>query len=314
MSTFGIQDIGVYIPDSGIDGCELGKKFNVDSEFIHKKLGFDYLRRKGSEQECSDLCVRAFEDLTVKVDNDAVDCDCVVVVTQNPDGGGIPHASAIVHRKLSLPSKTACFDVSLGCTGYVHGLSIICSFLEKNDMRKGLLFTSDPYSRVIDLEDRNSAMLFGDAASCTLISEQAVYCQGKTDYLMGSQYSQAIQVSSETGSLKMHGNQVFRFVAKEVPKQIRKCVSQNGLQMEDVDLFLVHQGSRYIVETLATSLQLPSEKVPFCASQVGNSVSSTLPLMLKEHVISSTGPANILMAGFGVGLSSTSTVLKRTCV
>jgi len=103
--------------------------------------------------------------------------DALIVVTQNPDVN-LPHTSAIVHGKLSLPAKCACFDVSLGCSGYVYGLSIISSFLRENSLRTGLLFTSDPYSKIIDRNDKNTALLFGDAASVTLIGDDPIYTMG----------------------------------------------------------------------------------------------------------------------------------------
>ena len=96
--------------------------------------------------------------------------DCLVVVTQNPDGDGLPHTSAIVHAKLNLKTSCAVFDISLGCSGYVYSLSIIKSFMESNSLKNGLLFTCDPYSKIIDINDKNTSMLFGDAATVTMMN------------------------------------------------------------------------------------------------------------------------------------------------
>lgn len=312
MNPYGIQQIGVFVPNDAVDVYQLGEKLDADAGFIQSKLGFDRLRRKAAGQECSDLCVKAFEDLSGRTEFDLTSVDCVVVVTQNPDGVGLPHASAVVHHKLGLPAGIACFDISLGCTGYVHGLSVICGFLQQNQMQSGLLFTSDPYSRVIDMNDRDTAMLFGDAASCTLISDKPAFLLGESVFCTGSRFSDAIKICSDDNSLKMHGNQVFRFVAKTVPKQIQECLAKNGLTAGYTDLFLVHQGSRYIVETLAGALDLPAGKMPFDASNVGNTVSTTLPLMLKDYVPPESEVNTVLLSGFGVGLSSAATVIKRS--
>jgi len=311
MSTFGIQDIGRYVPEDGLDSFQLGAGFEASPEFIEEKLGFRTLRRKKSGEECSDLCIRAYEDLASRDAFDLSSVDCVVVVTQNPDGGGIPHSSAWVHRKLGLAPAVACFDVSLACSGYVHGLSIITGFLRENGLNTGLLFTSDPYSCIIDPNDRDTVLLFADAASCTIVSPNWRYRAGKTCYLTDGRMAEAAQVKERSGTLRMNGHQVFRFVARQVLDQIRQCLQSNGCTIEDIDLFLVHQGSKYIVDTLAASLKVPSHKIPFGAGEIGNTISTSLPLLLTDPLRAPPGPRTILLAGFGAGLASATTVLYR---
>ncbi len=121
------------------------------------------LPRKSPDQETSDLCVAAFQDLCAGRHIDVSKIDCIVVCTQNPDSDGIPHVSAIVHGKLGLSETCASFDISLGCSGYVYGLSLVSSFMEANDLRKGLFFTADPYSKIIDMNDKNTSLLLGTA-------------------------------------------------------------------------------------------------------------------------------------------------------
>jgi 3-oxoacyl-[acyl-carrier-protein] synthase-3 len=311
MNPFGIQAIGVHAPAEGLDSFALGAAFDASPDFIEQKLGFRSLRRKAAGEECSDLCVRAYQDLLARAAGDLAAIDCVAVVTQNPDGGGIPHASAVVHRKLDLNRSVACFDISLGCTGYVHGLSILCGFLRENDFRAGLLFTSDPYSRIINPVDRDTVLLFGDAATCTYVSCQPRYRPGKTTYLTDGRWAEAIQVPDRAGYLQMNGNQVFRFVAKDVTAQIRHCLAANACTEDDIDLFLVHQGSKYIVDTLAAALKVPQERMPFAAGQLGNTVSSSLPWLLADQLETPKPAKRILLSGFGVGLASATTVLFR---
>jgi 3-oxoacyl-[acyl-carrier-protein] synthase III len=309
MMAWGIERIGAYVPEDSLDVCALGERLDANPQFVREKLGFASLRRKGSEEECSDLCVRAFNDLISNHKVDLSEVDCVVVVTQNADYGGIPHASAIVHQKLKLNASVACFDLSLGCSGYVQGLSVLSGFLAENGLRAGLLFTADPYSRVIDENDRDTVMLFGDAATCSLISRTPRYRMGKAAFLTDSQHSHAIRIPTRGGVLEMDGNLVFRFVAKQVPRQIRHCLQLNNCELDGIDTFLVHQGSKFIVDTLASSLCIPRNKIPFDASSVGNTVSSSLPLLLRKYVDCDVLPSPILLAGFGVGLSSAVNVL-----
>src|SRR3546814_2884839 len=101
----------------------------------------------------------------------------LVVVTQNPDNN-LPHVAAQVHGKAALPEQCAAFDVSLGCSGYVYGLSIITSFMAVNGFERGVLITADPYSKIVDKNDKNTRLLFGDAATATLISNEPLLVAG----------------------------------------------------------------------------------------------------------------------------------------
>lgn len=304
MKRLGIEKIGVHIPNEILSVIDLGKKLNAKEEFIRTKLGFLQLTRKSQSEETSDLCVKAIQNLAI----DLIDIDCLVVVTQNPDSYGLPHTSAIVHKKLGLKSNLATFDVSLGCSGYVQGLSIITGFMQANSFTKGLLVTADPYSKIIDPEDRDTMLLFGDAATCTLISDQPKYTVEKTVYATSGDKSDAIQVNYSNRKLKMNGNQVFRFVSKNIPKQIKNCISLNKLVFEDIDLFCVHQGSKYIVDTLRTVLNLQESQMPFLANKTGNTISSSLPLILSEYFDGQF--SKIILSGFGVGLSSATTLIR----
>lgn len=308
MNGIGIQEIGVYLPIRTLDVYSQSQRFQIEHKFIDEKLGFKNLCIKEDFEESSDLCVKTYENLSQKLDIPLSNIECMVVVTQNPDGYGLPHTSAIVHKKLGIHSDVACFDISLGCSGYVQALSVITSFMQTNQMKCGLLFTADPYSRVINRNDRNTSLLFGDAATCTLISDSPRYTVGKTLHHTSGSMCHAIEVEKESRQLQMDGNQVFRFVAVNVPRQIDKCLYLNECSLEEVDLFLVHQGSKYIVETLAKSIKIPYEKMPFQAENVGNTVSSSLPLMLADYL--DCQYKSILLSGFGVGLSSATTLLR----
>ena len=112
---------------------------------------------------------------------DRSEIDALVVVTQNPDRN-IPHVSAIVHGALGLPTQCACFDISPGCSGFVYALSVFQDFMEANGMKKGLLFTADPYSMVVGPNDNNTSLLFGDAASVTLVSDSPRLVSGMVTF------------------------------------------------------------------------------------------------------------------------------------
>lgn len=307
MGLIGLEAIGCYRPEQSLDVFELGKTLAAKDEFIRSKLGFVSLARKPADMESSDMCVEAFRRLPITIDPDSI--DCLVVVSQNPDRYGLPHTSCIVQHKLELSPHIACFDISLGCSGFVQGLSVVTAFMEAQGLKRGLLFTADPYSKVIDLKDRNTAMLFGDAAACTVLSDRPLWTAGKTLHFTSGKVSRAINVN-DARTLTMEGNLVFQMVARSVPGQIKECIEANGLGFEDIDLFLVHQGSKYIVDTLRKRLKLAPEKMPFAAADIGNTVSSSLPLLLADNTL--VGAARrLVLSGFGVGLQSATTVLTR---
>ncbi|RME60793.1 ketoacyl-ACP synthase III [Candidatus Parcubacteria bacterium] len=304
----GIEAIGTYLPEQRIDNRRRMGKFGVDEEFLKIKTGMLRLAAKRPDEETSDMCCNAFMDLQQKHYVNIEKIDCIVVCTQNPDDAGLPHVSAIVHAKLGLPDTCAAFDISLGCSGFVYGLSVIQGFMIANGFRKGLLFTADPYSKVIDKEDKNTALLFGDGASVSLIGDDPVWRPGRFLFGTHGMGYEAIKVEKDSGMLTMNGREVFTFSATVVPENIREMLSLNGLGIDDIDCFALHQGSRFIVDTLRKRLQVDPGRVPFVAVDYGNTVSSSIPLLLNQLP---DDMDTVVIAGFGVGLSWASTVLFK---
>lgn len=304
----GIQAIGTYLPSGRIDNRPRMAQFEIDESFLLEKTGMLRLAVKAEDEETSDLCSKAFTDLQSKTTLQPEDVECIVVCTQNPDGRGLPHTSAIVHAKLGLASSCTAFDISLGCSGFVYGLSVIQAFMQANGFRKGILFTADPYSKIVDENDKNTSLLFGDGATATLISDMPVWRTGK--FLFGShgKESAAIQVDPVSEKLSMNGRAVFSFSATVVPKNITAMLAANHLTIEDIDCFALHQGSRYIIDTLIKKLGIEEGKAPFVAVDYGNTISSSIPLLLST---TDTNLKHIAIAGFGVGLSWASTVLIK---
>jgi 3-oxoacyl-[acyl-carrier-protein] synthase-3 len=306
----GIKAIGSFVAPNTVSNHARREQANKDESFIRDKIGFLSLAKLDPGQEASDMCVAAFAQLREVPGFDPAAVDCLIVCTQNPDAHGLPHTSAIVHKKLALGPDVASFDISLGCSGYVYGLSLITSFMAANGLRSGMLFTADPYSKIIDPTDWDTELLFGDAATVTWIGSDPVYrCRPAifgTDGSMGH----SIAVGARGGTLRMVGSNVFKFSMTAVPEQVRRYLAREGLSYSDIDLFLFHQGSRFIVDNLTRRLELPPEKVPFEAAQTGNTVSSSLPLMLKDRL--QPPLPRVLLSGFGVGLSWATMVIEAS--
>ena len=250
--------------------------------FITDSVGFLPLPRKERADETSDFCAKAFAALLEKCPEICrEDIECLVVVSQNPDGAGLPGTSAIVQTKVGLTEIVAGFDISLACSGFVYALDIMLAFMQAQGMKQGLLFTAEPFSKVLDPTDYDTELLFSDPAAVVYIGEDPVFVTKKSVFCTDGELSHSIKVDEETRILSMLGNNVFKFAVTKVPAQVSKCLACNGLEKDDVDLYLMHQGSKYIIDNLITVLGVNPEKVPFLAAETGNTVSSSIPLMLE---------------------------------
>lgn len=302
----GIKEIASYLPEKRVSNYDKKIKFELDDDFIENKIGVKSHSLKEENEKSSDLCVKAFDNLIKKIDIDIESIDCCIVVTQNPDFN-IPHTSAIVHGKLGLLNKCACFDISLGCSGYVYGLSNILAFMKNNGLKNGLLFTSDPYSDIIDKEDKNTALIFGDGSTVTYISEDAIFVP--QDFSFGTNGGSYRELICED-KLYMNGRAVFNFTATIIPTHIQELLKKNELNNNNIDKYVFHQGSKYIVDTIRKRLKVDESKVPFDMYEYGNTISSSIPIILEKEIKNIKNNI-IVVSGFGVGLSWATSILKK---
>jgi 3-oxoacyl-[acyl-carrier-protein] synthase III len=307
----GIKSIASYVPAAGVDNYAQGAKFGKDEDFILGKIGSAFLPRKDDTQETSDLCVEAANQLFAnnpELSREAI--DVVIVVTQNGDEEGLPHTAAIVQHKLGLPTHVGAFDISLGCSGYVYGIYAIKGFMEAAGLKNGLLITADPYSKIVSPEDRNTTMLFGDAATATWMGEDAAWQLGKSKF--GTDGSGAEFLKTINGEFYMNGRQVFNFALVKVPAHLNELLTDSGLQSSDIDAFCIHQGSAAIVDAVARRFEDGSNPEKFVKDmlETGNTVSSSIPLLLEKHLANANWK-RVAISGFGVGLSWGSAIIYR---
>ncbi len=307
-SEVGIMEISAYVPEGRVDLREAAARYGTDEAFLRAKTGYLTVARKAPAEQTSDLAERAARLVLDRHSEVARQLGLLIVVTQNPDGYGLPHVSAIVHGKLGLHEQVAAFDISLGCSGWVYGLSVAKAFMEANAIDYGLLITADPYSKVLDVADRNTMLLFGDAATATLLGRgDHRWSLGK--FVFGTNGRQWTDLRvDENRKLIMNGRGIFTFSAMRVPECLRQTLAANGLSIDQVDRLVLHQGSRYIVETIGERMQAP-EKTLFDDNGLGNTVSSSVPLILSRD--GCDHDRTVLAAGFGVGLSWAATVLRK---
>ena len=244
----------------------------------------------------------------------------------------MPSTSCIIQDKLGIPTTAGAFGYDLGCSGYVYGLAIANSFVESGLAKNVLLLTADTISKYLHPHDKNR-LLFGDAASATLVSTEGIASVGKfekgTD---GSGYDHIIirnggnrhkeltgkSHTDENGNthyednFDMDGEAVFNFTIERIPLLIEGCLKNNAIQKEDVDYYVFHQANKYMLNTLRKVNNLPKDRFFVDLSDTGNTTSSTVPIglakSLKAGVIKDG--MNVMVAGFGVGLSWAATILR----
>ena len=306
----GIQAIASHIPATTVDNVARAAAFGETPEFLQSKIGALRLPMKEAGQETSDLAVQAVRALLAQCPQlSASAIDAIVVVTQNPDGEGLPHTAAIVQRKLELPTTVAAFDVSLGCSGYVYGLFVLKGFLEASGLKNGILITADPYSKVVDPQDRVTSLLFGDAATATWLGPAPKWSLDAVAY--GTSGAGAEHLKTEQGRLHMNGRQIFNFALSEVAPHIKALLARENLAPDDIDLYCLHQGSTAIVDAIAGKFPGLAERFIRDLADTGNTVSSSIPLALQRQAFARK-PGRIVISGFGVGLSWASAILSST--
>lgn len=312
--TTGIAAIAHAFGRTRIDNAADAAQHGFDAAFVRDKLGIATRYAAATDQATSDLATAATKRVLEGTGTGPQDIDALVIVTQTPDYQ-LPHTAALVQKNLGLRSDTATFDMSLGCSGWVYGLSATTGLMAEGGLKRALLVTADCYSKVSDAGDRATAPLFSDAAAATLITDAPVYRAGKPVFGTDGGGAEALIVKSggsrapaDKSPLFMDGRRIFTFAMSRIPQDVERCLAVNGLTLQDIDRFVFHQANRYMLESLRDRMKLPADKVVIDVADGGNTVGSTIPIALEPLL--KTRPRRILVCGFGVGLSWATNILE----
>lgn len=306
----GIENIAGYVCSKRINNTEkiFANGEQVDQTFLEKKLGILSTSMKDDNENTVELCINAFQALTntCHVSIDQVDCICLC--TQSHDNI-TPHASAKIMDRLHIKKSCAAFDINMGCGGYAYSLSIMKSFMESNGLKYGLMFNCEIFSDKINEGDMNAGLVFGDASSVTLLSENYEFEIGMPLFYTDGSMAEALVLTHDL-NLTLNSIPIFSFIMNSVPELVYKVLEKNNLNMESIDLFAFQQTGKYIIDNLSRRMRIEKEKVPFIANYYGNTSSVSVSLIFNEY-FNNEKIKYILLCGFGEGLSASAIPLIR---
>lgn len=331
-----IKDFAIYLPETVLTNEDLEKQFpEWTAEKIIEKTGIKSRHIVSCNETALDLAEKACNNLFFHNESIKENVDFIILCTQSPEYK-LPSTSCILQSRLALPETVGAFDFSLGCSGYEYGLSIAKGLILAGSAKNILLVTAETYSKYVHPLDKGNRSLFGDAATATLVSTEgfAEICESefgtdgsKAESLIikngGSKNPHTSNANNELPTdenghiispdhLYMDGGEIFSFTLKRVPRMIKSLLEKSSLTMEDIDLFVFHQANAYMLSHLKKKLKIEDTRFMFSMEDVGNTVSNTIPIALyhakEENRLNNVH--NVLLAGFGVGLSWAGTILR----
>lgn len=294
---------------------------------VISSIGVERKRVAKDNVSASDLCYKAAEKLIEELHWDKNDIGCLIFVSQTPDYI-LPATSCLLQHRLGLNSECYTLDISLGCSGWVYGLSVLSSLLSHGNIKKGLLLVGDITTRLGCREDTSYWPLFGDAGTATAVE----YVEGASDMYFHTATDgsgaeaiiipdgayrngiskESLKIEVDTDGLnrsklntKMDGMDVFAFAVSKAPKSVAALLEKLQIPQEDIDCFVFHQANRFLNEKIRKKLKIDASKVPYSLLNYGNTSCATIPLTLvterQEQLQNSR--MNIVGCAFGVGLS-----------
>ncbi|PJB14645.1 MAG: ketoacyl-ACP synthase III [Flavobacteriales bacterium CG_4_9_14_3_um_filter_32_8] len=337
MALFSIENIQI----KGIS-CAVPKDIysNMDYERISIKEREMLIRTTGVEKRhvakfgttTADLCKVATNKLLNELKWQRSDIEILIFVSQSRDYL-IPATACILQNRLELSKNCMAFDVNMGCSGYVYGLSIIAGIMAATKLKKGLLLVGDVSTLNTSYKDKSTFPLFGDAGTCTAIQfvdgaqmnfnlqtdgsgyEAIIIRDGgcrnyaSKESFDSKKYSDGIERNRV--ELELDGIQVFNFSLKEVHLNILTLLEFRKNKVEEIDYFIFHQANKLINESIRKKLKIPIEKFPYSMAEYGNTSSASIPLTILAALSENLQNQNqkLLLSGFGVGLSWGSAII-----
>ena len=287
------------------------------------KIGINQRHIAGANQTAGDMAEQAARKLFAEHNIFPGDIDFILLCTQSPDYF-LPTTACILQNNLSIPTTAGAIDFNLGCSGYVYGLSIAKGLIFGGIAHNILLLTSETYSKHLHPKDKSNRTIFGDGSAATLVSTDGF--AEILNFSLGTDGRGAENLMTKTGAFRnrnaihdfhfdeggnpvssdylyMNGSEIVNFTLESVPRFVEDTLKRNKLSKDDISLFIFHQANKYLMNFLRKKLRIEEERFYYYIENVGNTVSSTIPIALKEAQNEKKLKGNTLIAGFGVGYS-----------
>ena len=296
------------------------------------KVGVTSRHLAADNETAGDLAEKAARRLFEEYGISPSEIDFLLLCTQSPDYF-LPSTACLLQHRLGIPVTSGAFDYNLGCSGCIYGLAVAKGLVSAGIARNVLLLTAETYSKYLHPSDKSNRSIFGDGAAACLISTDGFAEIG--DFVCGTDGSGAENLIVKTGASKqrkptgifkedeeghtwyddylyMNGGAIFNFTLETVPVLVRQLLDKSGSQKEEIDYFIFHQANKFMLNTIRKVCVLPKEKFYVSLENTGNTVSSTVLIGLKDCLLNGTIKAGmqVVVAGFGVGLSWGGTILK----
>ena len=330
----GIRGLAAAVPRNVIKNYEYTTYFPAEEvKLVVDKIGI-VERRFADPHICSsDLCFAAAEKLLNDLSVPRDEIDLLVFVSQTPDYR-MPATSILLQHRLGLSESTIAFDLNLGCSGFIYGMSVIYAMMERSGLRRALLLDGETRSRIYSPKDRKTAFIFGDAGAAALIERDENY--GESFFSLNSDGSKEDLIKMDAGGYRnpttpetlkervvdefgnirsdehgyMNGSDVFNFVISRIPADIKRVMGYSGTDITSLDYFLFHQANDFINSYLARKLKLDPEKVPATIAKFGNTSSVSIPLTMVSEMQGKLSGKKVLLSGFGVGMTWATSVIQ----
>ena len=324
----GITALSGAVPRNIIDNYKYTQYFPEDQvKAVVDKIGI-YERRFTDDKTCSsDLCYAAAEKLISDNNIDKNDIDLLIFISQTPDYR-MPATSVLLQDRLGLSKKTIAFDINLGCSAFIYGLSVVYSMMQNSGLKKALLLDGETRSKIYSPKDRRSAFLFGDGGVAAIIERDDKFgesffslnsdgSRGDLIKINGGGYRMPSSIETlkervvdEYGNIRndeqgyMNGGDVFNFVISEIPRDIKHLLTWSEINVQDLDYYVFHQANNFINSYLAKKLKLDTSKIPSTIAKYGNTSSVSVPLTIADQLKGKLdGDNKLLLSAFGVGMT-----------
>lgn len=324
----GISAMAGAVPKHIIKNLEYTEFFPEEQvKEVVEKVGV-YERRFADAATCSsDLCFAAAQKLIIDNDIDRSEIDLLVFISQMQDYR-MPATACTLQHRLGLNNSCIAFDVNLGCSAFIYGMSVVYSMMQTGAIRKALILDGETRSKVYGPRDRRSAFIFGDGGVAALVERSERF--GETTLSLNTDGSRADLIMIKAGGYRhmstpetlkervvdqygnmrseeqgyMKGGDVFNFVIREIPRDIKKTIAEAGITTNDINFFCFHQANNFINSYIAKKMKLDVDKIPHTIEKFGNTSSVSVPLTIVSELKGKMeGQKRLMMSAFGVGMT-----------